>query len=108
MALIKNIKTERGPASFWVVALLQLDNFAKTGFVRLYGFFDQSFADLENAQPMHKIELTVPPVLYDQYFNPEVLSSGVSPHGQAYQMIKNSTIDDSGQVIDFSDAKDVF
>lgn len=107
MALIKEIETDKGPASFWVIALLQLDNFNKMGFIRMYGFFNKTYADKNEGRPVHTIELTINPEIYDLYFNPKHLSAkGISPHQQAYEMIKRSTIDDAGLSIDFTDAED--
>lgn len=109
MALIKEIMTESGPVSFWVISLLQLDNFAKRGYIRLYGFYNKEHADMLNAQPTGKLELTVPEDIYGMYFDPWVLVlPGRTPHGMAYALVKNSDIDLNGRLIDFSDAEDSY
>ena len=109
MAIIKEIMTESGPASFWVISLLQLDNFAKRGYIRLYGFFNQEHADMLNAQPTGVIDITIPENLYGMYFEPWVLVlPGRTPHGMAYTLIKNSDIDLNGRLVDFSDAEDLY
>ena len=108
MALIKHVMTDSGPASFWVVSLLQLDNFGKKAYVKIYGFYDKEHADRQNPRAVHTIEISVDPELYEEYFAPDLLAKiGKSPHEQAYIMLKRSTIDDTGQVIDFTGAVDV-
>ena len=37
MALIKEYITPKGAASYWVMGLVQVDNFNKTAYVRLHG-----------------------------------------------------------------------
>ena len=107
MALIKEIDTDRGPATYWVVSLVQLDNFNRRGFVSIYGFFSKAYADRPNPQPVRTIELTIEGEVYEEYFHPVTLEkSGNNPHRQAYEMLKRSTVDDAGNLIDFTDAKD--
>ena len=107
MALIQQIDTNKGPVSYWVIGLLQLDNFAKSAHIRVYGFFDQSYADKENAQPTVTAEITVHEPLFTEFFDHHLLSlPDRTPYGQAYMLLKQSEIEHEGEILWFWEAED--
>jgi hypothetical protein len=108
MALIKEYMTSKGPASYWVLGLLQIDNFNKTAYARLYGFYNKEQADKLNPVPITTLEVNLTPDWYDYYFNEEILKiENASPLTQAYVVFKDSNVrNEQGEIFDFSDAED--
>ena len=94
MALIKHVMTDSGPASFWVVSLLQLDNFGKKAYVKIYGFYDKEHADRQNPRAVHTIEISVDPELYEEYFAPdlEVVPLDQVLHHLPYDIVSANTL----------------
>lgn len=86
MAIVKEIKTTRGPVSYWVVGLIQLDNFAKSAYIKLLGFYDKEYADLEHASPIETIEINIKTEQYDEFF------AGCNAVDIAYNIFSNSEI----------------
>ena len=108
MALIKQFMTPKGPASYWVLGLLQIDNFSKTAYARLYGFYNKEQANMLNPVPIITLEANLPPELYDYYFKEGILKlENASPLKRAYLIFKDSNIrNEQGEIFDFSDAED--
>lgn len=86
MAILKRVMTNKGPATYWVVGLLQLDNFGKTAFVKLMGFFDKEHAEMEGATPIDTAEINIYPDKYDDYFE------GSTAIASAYQIFTENVI----------------
>ena len=108
MALIKQFMTPKGPASYWVLGLLQVDNFSKTAYARLYGFYNKEQADMLNPVPIITLEKNLPPDLYNYYFDEDILKlQDATPLTQAYLVFKDSNVrNEQGEIFDFSDAID--
>lgn len=108
MALIKEFNTAKGPVSYWVLGLLQIDNFNKTGYARLYGFFGKPHADMLNPVPIITLEVNLTPEIYNYYLSEEILMlENTSPLSQAYLMFKDFEIrNENGEVYNFTDALD--
>lgn len=108
MALIKEYMTNKGPVSYWVLALLQFDNFSKTAYTRLYGYYNKTQADLQNPEATITLEVNLSPDTYDYYFREDLLKQeGVSPLTQAYQIFKDWDIqNEKGETFNFKDAID--
>ena len=107
MALIKQFMTPKGPASYWVLGLLQIDNFSKTGYARLYGFYNKEQADKLNPVPIITLEANLPPDLYEYYFNENILKlENATPLEQAYLIFKDKNItSETGEIFNFKDAE---
>lgn len=86
MAIIKEIKTTRGPVTYWVVGLIQLDNFSKSAYIKILGFYDKEYADMESASPIETVEINIHPDQYDDFFG----STDVVK--KAYEIFSNSVI----------------
>lgn len=86
MAIIKEIKTTKGPVTYWVVGLIQLDNFSKSAYLKLLGFFDEDHADMENASPIETVEINIKPNQYGEFF------SDTDVVKKAYEIFSNSVI----------------
>ena len=108
MALIKEFMTPKGPASYWVLGLLQIDNFSKTAYARLYGFYNKEQADKLNPVPIITLEANLTPDLYDYYFNENILKlENATPLEQAYLIFKDKNItSETGEIFNFKDAID--
>ena len=108
MALIKEYITPKGTVSYWLVSLIQIDNFSKTAYARLYGFGNKQHADMENPTPIITLEVNITPDIYDYYFNKEIMvMESVTPQTQAYQIFKDFNIEDGqGIVFNFKNAVD--
>lgn len=108
MALIKQYVTPKGSAEYWVVGLVQIDNFNKTAYVRMYGFANKIHANMENPIPIMTLEVNIDPEVYDYYFSREIMIlPDVTPQTQSYQIFKDFNIDDGkGGIYNFSDAED--
>lgn len=108
MALIKEYMTSKGPASYWVLGLLQIDNFNKTAYARLYGFYNKEQADKLNPVPITTLEVNLTPDWYDYYFKEDLLKiDGATPLKQAYLIFKDVEImAETGETYNFSDAED--
>lgn len=107
MALIKQFMTPKGPASYWVLGLLQMDNFSKTAYARLYGFFNKEQADMLNPVPIMMLEVNLTPDWYDYYFKEDILKlEGATPLKQAYLIFKDKEIrSETGEIFNFKDAE---
>ena len=108
MALKKEFMTSKGPASYWVLGLLQIDNFSKTAYARLYGFYNKEQANMLNPVPIMTLEANLPPELYSYYFDKEILKlENATPLTQAYLVFKDLNIENEhGDIFNFSDAID--
>ena len=108
MALKKEFMTSKGPASYWVLGLLQIDNFSKTAYARLYGFYNKEQANMLNPVPIMTLEANLPPELYSYYFDEEILKhENATPLTQAYLVFKDLNIENEhGDIFNFSDAID--
>lgn len=107
MALKKEFMTPKGPASYWVLGLLQIDNFSKTAYARLYGFYNKEQADKLNPVPIITLEANLPPDLYDYYFDEDILKlQDATPLTQAYLVFKDFNISsETGEIFNFKDAE---
>ena len=108
MALIKEYTTNKGVASYWVVGLVQMDNFSKTAYTRLYGFGNKVHADMENPVPLITLDANISPDIYHWYFDKSIMvQADVTPSTQAYQIFKDFNIQDAqGGIFNFKDAID--
>lgn len=108
MALMKQYETPKGIAGYWVIGLVQIDNFNKTAYVRMYGFMNKAHADMENPVPIIKLEVNIDPEIYHYYFDKAIMvQEEVTPQTQAYQIFKDFNIQDTqGGIFNFSDAID--
>ena len=106
MALIKEFMTNKGPASYWILGLLQMDNFNKTAYARLYGFYNKIQADMINPVPITTLEVSLASDVYNYYFDEEILKiDGATPLKQAYLVFKDFEIkNEKGEIFNFSDA----
>ena len=107
MALIKQFMTPKGPASYWVLGLLQIDNFSKTAYARLYGFYSKEQADMLNPVPIITLEANLTLDLYDYYFKEDILKlENATPLSQAYLIFKDKNIViETGEIFNFKDAE---
>ena len=110
MALIKQFMTPKGPASYWVLGLLQMDNFSKTAYARLYGFYNKEQANMLNPVPIITLEANLTPDLYHYYLNENILKlENATPLTQAYLVFKDSNVrNEQGETFNFKDAEDEF
>ena len=108
MALIKEYMTPKGAVSYWVVGLVQIDNFNQTSYVRLYGFGSKQHCDMEGTVPLITIEANLTPDLFVYYFHKSILEmQDVTPLTQAYLVFKDFNIqNEQGNVYNFKDATD--
>ncbi len=108
MALIKEYITPKGAASYWVMGLVQVDNFNKTAYVRLHGFASKEHSDMEGTVPIITIEANLTPDLYDYYFKKSILEiEDVTSLTQAYLVFKDFNIqNEQGNIFNFKDATD--
>lgn len=106
MALIKEYMTPKGLASYWVVSLIQIDNFSETAYVRMYGFANKNHADMQNPVPLLMLDANITTDIFPYYFAKEILEMvNVTPQIQAYQIFKDFNIkDEQGQIFNFKDA----
>lgn len=106
MALIKEYMTPKGLASYWVVSLIQIDNFSETAYVRMYGFANKNHADMQNPVPLLMLDANITTDIFPYYFAKEILEmANVTPQIQAYQIFKDFNIkDEQGQIFNFNDA----
>lgn len=108
MALVKTYMTPKGYASYWIAGIVQIDNYSKTAYARLYGFVNKEHCDLEGSVPVLMLDYSITPDIYDFYFSGEIMAQqGVTPQTQAYQIFKDFNIQDAQNgVFNFSDAVD--
>ena len=106
MALIKEYTTNRGTVSYWVLGLLQIDNYSKTAYARLYGYQNKQQADMENPSAITTLEVNITPDIYEYYFGEDILKlEGVTPFKQAYLIFKDFNIkSETGEIYNFADA----
>ena len=105
MALKKEFMTPKGPASYWVLGLLQIDNFNKTAYARLYGFYNEEQANMLNPVPIITLEANLTPDLYEYYFNENILKlEDSTPLTQAYLIFKDKNIvSETGEIFNFKE-----
>jgi len=110
MALLKTYLTPRGNASFWVMGLIQVDNYSKTAYGRLYGFASKEHCDMVGSVPILMLDYNIPPDIYDYYFEKSIMEQiGVTPQTQFYQIVKDKNyLDEQNQIINFNDAEEVY
>jgi len=110
MALLKTYLTPKGNASFWVAGLIQVDNYSKTAYGRLYGFASKEHCDMSGSVPILMLDYNITPDIYEYYFNKEIMAlEGVTPQTQFYQIVKGKDYrDEQNNVINFVDAEEVY
>lgn len=108
MALVKRYMTPKGESNYWVVALVQIDNFNKTAYVRLHGFISREHSDMEGTVPITSIEANLAPDLFHFYFDKSILAlENITPLTQAYLIFKDFNIqNEQGNIFNFKDATD--
>jgi hypothetical protein len=108
MALTKTYMTPKGYSSYWIAGIVQIDNYNKTAYARLYGFVNKEHCDLEGSVPVILLDYNITPDIYDFYFAKEIMAQPeVTPQTQAYQIFKDFNIKDAnGEIFNFSDATD--
>lgn len=91
MALIKEIMTPKGKASYWILGAIWRDNFNKTAYITLYGFEDKAHCDYPGAEYKDKRTYNIGPLDYDRFFSlEEIKSQGKCDLDQYYKYIKGS------------------
>jgi len=110
MALLKSYMTPKGPASYWIAGLIQVDNFSKNAYGRLYGFVDKAHCDRPDGVPLISLEYRIFPDKYEEYFGKEVMIlAGVTAQTQFYKIVKEIDCTDAqNEVINFNDATEVY
>lgn len=110
MALLKTIRTSSGQATYWIAGMIQIDNYSKTAFGRLYGFMDKEHCDEVGSKPILVLDYNIPPDIYQWYFEKEIMEqSGVTPQTQFYQIVKDKNyLDEQNKIINFNDALEVY
>lgn len=110
MALLKTYLTPKGNASFWVAGLIQIDNYSKTAYGRLYGFASKEHCDMNGSAPILMLDYNIPPDVYQWYFEKEIMEqSGVTPQTQFYRIVKDRDyLDEQNRIINFNDALEVY
>lgn len=100
--------TPKGQASYWIAGIVQVDNYSKTAYTRLYGFASKEHCDMDGSVPLIHLDYNIPPEIYRYYFDREIMEQqGVTPQTQAYQIFKDFEIRDAqGNVLNFGDAED--
>ena len=110
MAMQKTIRTPQGEASYWIAGLVQIDNYNKTAFGRLYGFIDKEQCDALGSSPVLRLDYDIPPEIYYYYFEKEIMEqANVTPQSQFYQITKDKNyLDEMNNVINFKDSIEVY
>lgn len=110
MALFKTIRTPKGQATYWIMGMIQIDNYSKTAYGRLYGFMDKEHCDEMGSVPILTLDYNIPPDIYPLYFKKEIMEQqGVTPQSQFYQIVKDRNyLDDQNKIINFNDATEVY
>lgn len=108
MALQKTYPTPVGEATYWIAGIIQIDNYSKTAYGRLYGFANKAYCDKEGGVPMILLNYNITPDYYEYYFGKEVMSqANVTPQSQFYQIVKDRS-DNQNNVTNFFDALEVY
>ena len=110
MALQKTYMTPKGPASYWIAGMIQIDNYNKTAYGRLYGFASKEHCDMEGSVPLTSLNYSIKPDIYEYYFSKEIMMlSGSTPQTQLYQLVKDFDLpDEQNGVINFNSATEVY
>ena len=110
MALQKSYPTSVGEATYWIAGMIQIDNYNKTAYGRLYGFASKEYCDRVGGVPMVSLDYNITPDYYDYYFSKEIMSQvGVTPQTQFYQIVKDKDYFDSqNHIMNFFDALEVY
>lgn len=110
MAMQKTIRTPKGEASYWIAGLVQIDNYNKTAYGRLYGFIDKEQCDEFGSSPVLMLDYNITPDIYPYYFEKEIMiQEGVTPQTQFYQIVKDKNyLDEQNKIINFKDALEVY
>lgn len=110
MALQKTYMTPKGPASYWIAGLIQIDNYSKTAYGRLYGFVSKEHCDKPGSVPVVMLDYKIDPDIYDYYFKKEIMVLvDVTPQSQFYRYVKDVNIrDGANEIINFNDATEVY
>ncbi len=110
MALQKTYMTPKGPASYWIAGLIQIDNYSKTAYGRLYGFVSKEHCDMSGSVPVVSLDYNITPDIYDYYFKKEIMVlADVTPQSQFYQYVKDKNYpDEQNNIINFNDATEVY
>lgn len=110
MALQKTIRTPKGQATYWIMGMIQIDNYSKTAYGRLYGFASKEHCDMAGSVPILMLDYNIKPDTYDNYFEKSIMEQiGVTPQSQFYQIVKDINYpDEQNQIINFNDAEEVY
>ena len=110
MALQKTYVTPKGEASYWIAGLIQIDNYNKSAYGKLYGFVSKEHCDREGSVPVMYLEYNITPDVYDYYFDKEIMIlPNVTPQSQFYQITKDfNRFDEQNNIINFKDALEVY
>ena len=108
MALIKTYLTPKGPVSYWIAGMIQIDNYNKTAYGRLYGFFSKEQCDMPGSVPLMMIDYNLTPDMYEYYFAKEIMVlPDVTPQTQFYTFVKDKPyLDELNNVLNFADAQE--
>lgn len=97
MALIKEIMTDVGlPATFWLIAKLDIDKVAEQGLITLYGYLNKEHCDA-NQGYLTRMFINVYPKDFYNVFSLDNLNQD-NPYKLAYEYLKTTE--------QFKDAKD--
>jgi len=110
MALQKSYMTPKGPASYWIAGMIQIDNYNKTAYGRLYGFASKAHCDMEGSVPLTSLDYSITPDIYEFYFSKEIMTLlDSTPQTQFYQLVKDFDLpDEQNGVINFNSATEVY
>lgn len=110
MALLKTIRNAKGQATYWIAGMIQIDNYNKTAYGRLYGFMDKEHCDEIGSVPIIMLDYNITPDIYDYYFEKTIMEQlGVTPQTQFYQIVKDKNyLDEQNKIINFNDAVEVY
>ena len=110
MALQKSYMTPKGPASYWIAGMIQIDNYNKTAYGRLYGFASKEHCDMAGSVPIASLDYSIAPDIYEFYFSKEIMALlGSTPQTQFYQVVKDKDYrDELNGILNFFDAVEVY
>lgn len=110
MALLKTIMTPKGQATYWIAGMIQIDNYNKSAYGKLYGFVSKEHCDMIGSVPVMYLEYNITPDIYDYYFDKEIMIlPNVTPQSQFYQITKDfNRFDEQNNIINFKDALEVY
>lgn len=102
--------TPKGPASYWIAGMIQIDNYNKTAYGRLYGFASKEHCDMEGSVPLTSLDYRITPDVYEYYFSKEIMMlTGSTPQTQFYQIVKDKDYpDEQNRIMNFYDAVEVY